>query len=66
MKILVHFWNEASKTTIINYFHKAGFKEGVEEPDKDDEYFPALKNSIDQLRQRDEDLVQRTLLTKIC
>ena len=57
MKILVYSWNEVSETTIINCFHKAGFKEGVGVSDKDEEYFPASKNSIDQLRQRDKDLV---------
>ncbi|XP_065668011.1 tigger transposable element-derived protein 4-like [Hydra vulgaris] len=57
MKIHVYFWNEVPETTISNCFHKAGFKEGVGVSDRDEEYFPALKNSIDQLRQRDKDLV---------
>ena len=57
MKILVYSWNEVSETTIINCFHKAGFKEGGGVSEKDDEYFPALKNSIDQLRISDKDLV---------
>ena len=57
MKILVYSWNEVSETTIINCFHKTGFKDGVGVSDKDEECFPALKNSIDLLRQRDKDLV---------
>ena len=57
MKSLVYSWNEVSESTIINCFHKAGFKKGVGVSDKDEEYFSALKNSIDQLRQRDKDLV---------
>ena len=57
MKILVYSWNEVSEITIINCLHKAGFKEGVGVSDKDEEYFPALKNSIDQLHQCDKDLV---------
>ena len=32
-------------------------QEGAGVLDKDEEYFPELKNSIDQLRQRDKDLV---------
>ena len=57
IKNIVYSWNEVSETTIINCFHKAGFKEGVGVSDKDEEYFPALKNSIDPIHQRDKDLV---------
>ena len=47
--------SEVSKSTIINCFRKAGFKEGVS--DEDDDPFSASKSSIDQLRQRDENLI---------
>ena len=40
MKILAYSWKEVSETTIINCFHKAGFKEGVGVFDKYEEYFP--------------------------
>ena len=55
VKILVLSWSEVSETTIINCFRKASFKEGMR--DEDDGPFSALKSSIDQLRQRDENLV---------
>ena len=58
--MLVLSWSEVSETTIINCFSNAGFKEGMS--DEDDDPFSALKRSIDQLRQRDENLV--TLSTK--
>ena len=47
--------SEVSESTIINYFRKAGFKEGVSH--EDDDPFSASKSSIDQLRQRDENLI---------
>ena len=55
MKMLVHSWSEVSESTIINCFRKAGFKEGVS--DGDDGPFSAFKSSIDQLRQRDKNLI---------
>ena len=55
MKMLVHSWSEVSESTIINCFRKAGFKEGVS--DGDDSPFSAFKSSIDQLRQRDKNLI---------
>ena len=55
MKMLVHSWSEVSESTIINCFRKAGFKEGVS--DEDDNPFSAFKSSIDQLRQRNENLI---------
>ena len=47
--------SENSESTIINCFCKAGFKEGVS--DEDDDPFSAFKSSIDQLCQRDENLI---------
>ena len=55
LKMLAHSWSEVSESTILNCFRKAGFKEGVS--DKDDDPFSAFKSSIDQLRQRDENLI---------
>ena len=55
MKMLVHSWSEVSESTIINCFRKTGFKEGVS--DEDDDLFSAFKSSIDQLRQRDKNLI---------
>ena len=55
MKILAHSWSEVLESTIINCFRKVGFKEGVS--DEDDDPFCALKGSIDQFRQRDENLI---------
>ena len=55
MKMLVPSWSEVSETTIINCFRKARFKEGMS--DEDNDPFFTLKSSIDQLRQRDENLV---------
>ena len=55
MKMLAHSWSKVSESTILNCFRKAGFKEGVS--DKDDDPFSAFKSSIDQLRQRDENLI---------
>ena len=43
------------ESTIINCFFKAGFKEGVS--DEDDDPFCTFKSSIDQLWQRDENLI---------
>ena len=55
MKMQAHSWSEVSESTIINCFRKAGFKEGVS--DEDDDPFSAFKSSIDQLRQRDENVI---------
>ena len=55
MKMLVLSWSEFSETTIISCFRKGGFKEGMS--DEDNDRFSALKISIDQLWQRDENLV---------
>ena len=55
MKMHVLSWSEVSETTIINCFRKAIFKEGMS--NEDDDPFFALESSIDQLRQRDENLV---------
>ena len=55
MKMQAHSWSEVSESTIINCFCKAGFKEGVS--DEDDDPFSAFKSSIDQLRQRDENVI---------
>ena len=55
MKMFAHFWSEVSESTIINCFHKAGFKEGV--ADEDDDPFSAFKSLIDQWRQWDENLI---------
>ena len=55
MKVQAHSWSEVSESTIINCFRKAGFKEGVS--DEDDDPFSAFKSSIDQLRQRDENVI---------
>ena len=55
MKMLAHSWSEVSESTIINCFRKADFKEGVS--DEDDDPFFAFKSSIDQLRQRDDNLI---------
>ena len=55
VKMLAHSSGEVSESTIINCFHKAGFKEGVS--DENDDPFSAFKSSIDQLRQRDENLI---------
>ena len=55
MKMQAHSWSEVSESIIINCFRKAGFKEGVS--DEDDDPFSAFKSSIDQLRQRDENVI---------
>ena len=55
MKMQAHSWSEVSESTIINCFRKACFKEGVS--DEDDDPFSAFKSSIDQLRQRDENVI---------
>ena len=55
MKIPAHSWSEVLESTIINCFPKAGFEEGV--TDEDNDPFSAFKSSIDQLRQRDENLI---------
>ena len=55
MKMLAHSWSEVSESTIINCFRKVGFKEGVS--DEDDDPFSSFKGSIDQRRQRDENLI---------
>lgn len=55
MKMLVHSWSEVSETTCYYCFQKAGFKEGTLE--EDDDLFSVLKISVDQLPQRDENLV---------
>ena len=55
MEMFADSRSEVSKSTIINCFRKAGFKEGVS--DEDDDPFSASKSSIDQLRQRDENLI---------
>ena len=62
MKMLAHSWSEVSESTIINCFRKAGFKEGVS--DEDDDPFSAFKSSIDQLRQRDENLIRNDFTYK--
>ena len=54
MKIHAHSW-KVLESTIINCFPKAGFEEGVTHEDNDP--FSAFKSSIDQLRQRDENLI---------
>ena len=55
MKMFAHFWSDVSESTIINCFHKAGFKEGV--ADEYDHPFSAFKSLIDQWRQCDENLI---------
>ena len=55
MKMIVLSWSEVSETTIINCFRKAVLKEGMS--NEGDDPFSALKSSIDQLRQHDENLV---------
>ena len=62
MKMLAHSWSEVSESTIINCFRKAGFKEGVS--DEDDDPFSAFKSSIDQLRQRDENVIPNDFTCK--
>ena len=62
MKMLAHSWSEVSASTIINCFCKAGFTEGVS--DEDDDSFSAFKSSIDQLRQRDENLIRNDFTYK--
>ena len=63
MKMLAHSWSEVSESTIDNRFRKASFKEGVS--DEDDDPFFALKSSIDQLRQRYENLIPNDFTYKI-
>ena len=53
--MLANSRSEISENTIINCLPKASFKEGVS--DEDDDPFSAFKSSIDQLRQRDENLI---------
>ena len=55
MKRLALSWSEVSETTILNCFRQAVFKKGIS--DEDDDPFSALKCSIDQLRQPDENLI---------
>ena len=62
MKMLAHSWSEVSASNIINCFCKAGFTEGVS--DEDDDPFSAFKSSIDQLRQRDENLIRNDFTYK--
>ena len=61
MKMQAHSWSEVSEST-INCFRKAGFKEGVS--DEDDDPFSAFKSSIDQLRQRDENVIPNDFTCK--
>ena len=51
-----------SETSIINDFHKTAFKESI--LDEDDGPFSAIKSSIDQLQQRNENLVSYDFLYK--
>ena len=62
MKVLAHSWSEVSESTIINCFRKAGFKEGVS--DEDDDPFSPFKSSIDQLRQRNDNLIPNDFTCK--
>ena len=62
MKMFAHSWSEVSESTIINCFRKAGFKEGVS--DEDDGPFSAFQILIDQLRQRDENLIPNDFIYK--
>ena len=55
MKILVLSRSKVSETAIIDCFRKADFKEGVSH--ENDDPFSESKSSIDQLQQRDENLV---------
>ena len=38
MKMIAHSWSEVSESTIINCFHKAGFKEGVSDEGDDQKF----------------------------
>ena len=60
MKMLVSSRSKVSETTIINCFHKVGFKGDMS--DEDDNPFSAMKSQIDHLRQRDENLVPNYFL----
>ena len=60
--MLAHSWSEVSESTIINCFRKACFKEGVS--DEADGPFSGFKSSIDQLRQRDENLIPHDFTNK--
>ena len=60
--MLAHSWSEVLERTIINCFRKACFKEGV--PDEADGPFSGFKSSIDQLRQRDENLIPNDFTNK--
>ena len=62
MKMLVLSWSEVLETATINCFHKAGFIEGTS--NEDDHPFSALKSSIDQLRQSDQNLVLNNFIYK--
>ena len=62
MKMLAHSWSEVSQSTIINYFHKPGVKEGA--LDADDDPFSGFKSSIGQLQQRDENLIPNDFTDK--
>ena len=62
MKVLAHSWSEVSESIIINCFRKAGFKEGLS--DEDDDPFSPFKSSIDQLRQRNDNLIPNDFTCK--
>ena len=62
IKMLVLSWIEVSETSIINCFRKAEIKEGM--PNEDDGSFTALKSSIDQSQQRNENLVPNDFIYK--
>ena len=62
IKMLVLSSIEVSETSIINCLLKAEIKEGM--PNEDDDSFTALKSSIDQLQQRNENLVPNDFIYK--
>ena len=62
MKILVLAWNDVSDTTIQNCFRKAGFSEELGDEDIEDDPFSALKQSLDKLRNRDQQLMPENVM----
>ena len=61
MKILVLAWNDVSDTTIQNCFRKAGFSEELGDEDIEDDPFSALKQSLDKLRNRDQQMPENVM-----
>ena len=62
MKILVLSWGDVTSTTIVNCFKKGGFSETA--ISEDDDPFANLNEALDELKQRDENVVPKAYNTE--